>query len=151
MKLCIWCSQPEESHKPFDEEIGGRQCLVDAEIETYGFFHGGDPRDFTPDADECSPEEIANWERDCTKWNETEQTEPEPCPSYWKEIEPGTVAHVLVTPYGIGSYKTTMETIFETKEEPASVDGATLVYEMIDAAIGNAMENGSEAFGEDQS
>ena len=35
--------------------------------QVYGFFHGGDPRDFTPDYDLCTPEEIARWQADVAR------------------------------------------------------------------------------------
>ena len=31
----------------------------------YGGFHGGDPRDFRPDVDDCADDEIARWYRAC--------------------------------------------------------------------------------------
>jgi hypothetical protein len=66
----------------------------------YGYFPGGDPRDFTPDFEVCSPEEIANWRRDCEAWNRGEQTHS--VKFGHEEIVPGVLAHN--SGYGVGVY-----------------------------------------------
>ena len=38
----------------------------------YGGFKGGDPRDFTPDRECCSDEEIELWRACVQKWNEAD-------------------------------------------------------------------------------
>ena len=38
--------------------------------ESYGLFPGGDPRDFKPDPEVCTPEEIENHRLACIEWNE---------------------------------------------------------------------------------
>lgn len=73
----------------------------------YGYFTGGDPRNFTPDYEMCSEAEIANHKRACELWDEAEAKgetpEPEKCPSGWIHSEDGqTSIHVLNAPYGIG-------------------------------------------------
>ncbi len=40
---------------------------------TYGLFHGGDPRNFSPDPDCSTEDERAAWEADCKAWNEAEK------------------------------------------------------------------------------
>jgi hypothetical protein len=35
----------------------------------YGFFNGGDPRDFNPDLECCSEEEVARWHEAVSSWN----------------------------------------------------------------------------------
>jgi len=46
----------------------------------YGLFPGGDPRRFAPDAQDCSPEEIAKHKAACEAWDAAEKagrtTEP---------------------------------------------------------------------------
>lgn len=37
---------------------------------SYGFFHGGDPRTFTPDGEFASPKEYARWKADCLAFSE---------------------------------------------------------------------------------
>lgn len=66
---------------------------------TYGCFHGGDPREFTPD-EECSTEqERANHKADCAKWDAGEVTDVPV--SGWNED--GSV-HVTRSAYGLGVY-----------------------------------------------
>jgi len=36
---------------------------------TYGPFAGGDPRNFEPDEECCTPEEIAAWKSACAEWD----------------------------------------------------------------------------------
>lgn len=70
----------------------------------YGFYHGGDPRKFFPDAEACTPEELAAHKAACDRWNEAEakgeKMEPERCGSGW--ISPDV--HVTKSSYGLGSY-----------------------------------------------
>lgn len=73
-----------------------------AEFPQYGFFSGGDPRDFTPDHDSCSPEEIANHKA------AVEAVERNKVPlgnlSEWLESDDGkNVMHLLRAPFGIGT------------------------------------------------
>lgn len=67
---------------------------------TYGYFPGGDPRDFRPDEECCTPAEIAAWEADCAKWNAGQQ-EPTPPAGVWSDD--GAI-HILAPRYGLGSY-----------------------------------------------
>lgn len=70
----------------------------------YGFYHGGDPRKFCPDAEGCTPKELADHKAACEKWDEAEakgeKLEPEPDGSGW--ISPSV--HVTRSAYGMGSY-----------------------------------------------
>ena len=69
----------------------------------YGFYNGGDPRNFSPDG-ENTPEEIAAHKEACAKWTEAENAakpSPDaPCPSGW--ITPNI--HVTCAPFGPGVY-----------------------------------------------
>lgn len=68
----------------------------------YGYYPGGgDPRDFSPDRELCSPEEIAAWEADCAAW---EAGNGQPAPPSCYTNESGTL-HILAPRYGIGSYR----------------------------------------------
>jgi len=81
----------------------------------YGFFCGGDPRDFYPDTESCSDNELLNHNRACALWNEAEARgetpTPEKCPSGFIFGEDGKcLGHVLRAPYGIGGYSYWEET-----------------------------------------
>ncbi len=39
----------------------------------YGYFNGGDPRDFSPDEECCTPEELAAHKAACEAWNRGER------------------------------------------------------------------------------
>lgn len=66
----------------------------------YGFFCGGDPRDFVPDEESCSPEELAAHKKACEEADTEEKARKLSCPSGW--VAPGI--HVTRSPFGIGSY-----------------------------------------------
>lgn len=73
----------------------------------YGHFPGGDPRDFEPDDEACSPDEIENHRRACQLWDEAEARgetpTPETCPAGFIFGADGSVmTHVLRAPYGVG-------------------------------------------------
>ena len=74
----------------------------------YGFFQGGDPRNFHPDAESCSEDELKHHREACRLWDEAEARgetpTPEACPSGWIQLPDGTTAHVLRSHYGIGTY-----------------------------------------------
>lgn len=44
---------------------------------TYGYFPGGDPRDFNPDPECCTPEEMARHKAACEEWDRGDKTEHE--------------------------------------------------------------------------
>ena len=64
----------------------------------YGFFPGGDPRDFTPDGD-AMEEEIENHRLACAAWDRGEQQHSKP-DGEW--VAPGI--HVTRCQFGLGSY-----------------------------------------------
>jgi len=52
------------------------ECICeDGWIKGYGFFLGGDPRNYKPDRESCRPEEIAAWEEACARWNAGDETD----------------------------------------------------------------------------
>ena len=42
-------------------------------MPSYGYFHGGDPRDFFPDAEVCTAEEMAAHKAACEAWDRGER------------------------------------------------------------------------------
>lgn len=79
-----------------------RDVLYDVRRESeyvgYGNFHGGDPRDFTPDPECLTEQEQANHRAACEAWSRGEQTQHKGCE--W--VSPDM--HVMRTPFGLGSY-----------------------------------------------
>lgn len=56
-----------------DEEIDQLRAIADrvrayAEQSYYGFFHGGDPRNFSPDPECSTAEELEQHKADCAAW-----------------------------------------------------------------------------------
>lgn len=78
----------------------------------YGFFCGGDPRKFFPDAECCTAQELKAHREACEFWNEAESRgedlKGEKCPSGW-ELFNGQPCHVLRSRYGIGGYEFEMD------------------------------------------
>ena len=68
----------------------------------YGFFHGGDPREFHPDGECCSPKEYENHKRACAEADRLDEKRELPCPSGWERLPDGTLCHILRAPFGIG-------------------------------------------------
>lgn len=102
IRPCIYCGETEATH------LHGGLCHEPENV--YGFFHGGDPRDFWPDAECCSKDELENHRRACELWDianaDGYDPNPEACPSGWVYDEFGNrICHVLRAPYGIGSYQ----------------------------------------------
>lgn len=59
--------------------IAARTYLLAAATPTvtYGYFHGGDPRNFFPDPECCTAEEMAKHKAACEEWERGEKTEHE--------------------------------------------------------------------------
>jgi hypothetical protein len=70
----------------------------------YGYFHGGDPRDFTPDP-ECSTEaERAAWAEACRRWNNGDRT-PVARPNFsYTDPEGNVIVRGCGSPFGLGTY-----------------------------------------------
>lgn len=145
------------------EEFGNHSFLRDPDVSRqwkcphkftdsgYGFFCGGDPRKFFPDADSCSEAELANHKAACELWYEAESRgvvpEPEKCPSGWIFDSAGNpVVHVLRAPYGIGCYTYECDQYWE----PGGYDNAD--DEIEDLVINwdaTAIDDGFEMLAED--
>lgn len=74
------------------------------EETVYGFFPGGDPRDFTPDPDCCTKEEIERWREACAAWNRGERPEILAGCSEEHDAEGRVVKRTLRAPFGVGVY-----------------------------------------------
>ena len=72
--------------------------LCEFEYTVYGNFMGGDPRDFTPDTEDCTPEEIAAWEAACAEWDAGTGTDRGPgCQAF------GDGSAITGTGFGLGT------------------------------------------------
>lgn len=118
---CHNCGRDFADHNYVKDSIDQYACPYPRVETSYGAFHGGDPRQFHPDGECCTPEEAANHKAACELWHEAEARgetpEPESCPSGWIYDEDGkAIAHVLRCPYGIGIYQYEFEQFFEAQE-----------------------------------
>lgn len=56
-----------------------RECLPNIELQAemigYGLYNPSDPRDFTPDPESCTENELARWKDDCRKVDAGEPVE----------------------------------------------------------------------------
>lgn len=118
---CIHCGHEFADHDYVKDSITDYKCPHPRVESIYGYFHGGDPRDFHPDYESCTKTEIERHKKACELWNESEAKgvtpEPEACPSGWIFDDNGKpVAHVLRSSYGIGTYVVEFESFFEAAE-----------------------------------
>ena len=88
------------------KDIGFGQC-------SYGFFLGGDPRDFTPDPESTTEEEYMRWKADCEAFARGEKgPTPTSCSLNIEYSPPGTIV-VTKSFYGQGiSLNTEEQAIF---------------------------------------
>jgi hypothetical protein len=66
-----------------DEEIDALREIADrirnhSEFSSYGYFEGGDPRNFTPDLECCSVDELERHKADCAQWDAGHQVDRGP-------------------------------------------------------------------------
>jgi hypothetical protein len=71
----------------------------------YGYFPGGDPRNFTPDPECCTEQEIKNWERACELMAEGKIDEASG-QHHWPIIgkDGDVIGHTTSCPFGMGTY-----------------------------------------------
>lgn len=112
---CYHCHREFADHNYVPDSIDKYRCPVPRVETTYGCFTGGDPRKFHPDAEDCTPEELANHKRACEEADALESGRNLECPSGWVQVA-GVTAHVLNAPFGIGCYEVEFETFFELDE-----------------------------------
>jgi hypothetical protein len=97
---CFVCDHPLVSRTELNRRIDWATDVCDSCAEgpddddcwcSYGFYHGGDPRQFQPD--EENPEsEIAAWQLLCEAWDRGEQIQPDPeVHGPWIDPETGAV------------------------------------------------------------
>lgn len=75
----------------------------------YGFFPGGDPRDFTPDFGDCSEKEITAWKEACQQWNEGKRVVCEGSHRWLVDSKGNVIGTATVSSFGIGTYVYDME------------------------------------------
>jgi hypothetical protein len=90
-----------------DEEADTLRAIADrirsdAEDVSYGYFPGGDPRDFTPDEESIRPEEAARYKSDCEAWERGDHID-RGGPHLPLTVD-GMTWHVTVAHYGLGTY-----------------------------------------------
>ena len=116
---CTNCHREFADHDYVQDSINEYRCPVDNRELVYGYFCGGDPREFFPDRESCTSGEIANHKAACELWDDAESKgevpKPEECPSGWiyHEQTGERIAHVLRAPYGIGCYAVEHEQFWE--------------------------------------
>ena len=119
--ICKHCWREFADHNYIPNSLDVYDCPTPQQETCYGFFCGGDPRKFTPDYEDCSPEEIERWKAACNQARELESKRNLPCPSGWERIG-DTVIHVLRAPFGIGTYAVEYQTTFEAVESDPDPD-----------------------------
>lgn len=70
----------------------------------YGFFPGGDPREFTPDFECCNEKEISSWKEACEQWNRGERIVCEGSHRWVVDGEGKVIGTATVSSFGIGVY-----------------------------------------------
>lgn len=92
-----------------EEDVDALRAIADRIREQngevgYGYFLGGDPRDFTPDEESCSAEEIENHKRACQLMDEG-KIQFVDGRHHFPLIKDGEViGHVTQAAFGIGMY-----------------------------------------------
>jgi hypothetical protein len=101
LPVCEHCGQSIYEHNKDSEPPW--MCPYEYQREPiYGYFGGGDPRDFHPDHECCSPEEIKRHKEACEAADKLAKDRNLPCPSGWERLPDGRAAHVTRAPFGIG-------------------------------------------------
>jgi hypothetical protein len=72
---------------------------------TYGYFPGGDPREFTPDEESCTPNEIEAWKLAC-ELVESGEVKLVSGQHHWPVFDKlgVCIGHTTHSPFGIGTY-----------------------------------------------
>lgn len=117
--ICQNCGQEFAEHKYVPDSITQYKCPHPHVECTYGFFHGGDPRRFSPDYECCTQQEIELHKQACQLWDELEDSgqtpTPENCKSGWiyDQTTGERIGHVLKSKYGIGIYSVEFDQFFD--------------------------------------
>jgi hypothetical protein len=113
---CVNCGDEFANHDYVADSLDQYKCPYMKRDSVYGFFNGGDPRNFHPDGECCSPEEIENHKRACELANNTDEGKRLACPSGWETFG-DYQRHVTRAPFGIGTSTYEYETFFESADE----------------------------------
>jgi hypothetical protein len=98
----------------------------------YGFFPGGDPRDFTPDP-ECSTDtERAQHKRDCEAWDRGECPNVNAKAPHFKD---DTLCHVTPAGYGLGVYEYDEDYDLPDELRPHDFDSTCECWECYEAGV----------------
>lgn len=98
----------------------------------YGFYRPDNPHDFTPDADQCSDDEIAAHKAACEAYDKGEYTHEHSGCSHEGSM------HILYAPWGIGSYVIRDD---EAEELIAAIDAVRQSTPTTDAPQAKGSEN----------
>lgn len=114
---CMNCGRDFADHNYVAGSVDDYRCPIKTQQSVYGYFHGGDPRTFHPDGDDCTPEEYENHRKACELADRLEREGKAVDlnnPSGWIHNEDGSpLAHILMAPFGIGVQTWEEETNFE--------------------------------------
>lgn len=115
---CKNCGQDFSEHHDAED---GWLCPYEYQMDSvYGSFCGGDPRNFSPDYECSTPQELENHRKACEE-AEIAANPNLPCPSGWERLPDGTICHVLRCPFGLG-VTTFPPTYYETINESEAGD-----------------------------
>lgn len=118
---CGNCGQEFAEHNYVKDSITEYECPIPHVESGYGFFCGGDPRNFHPDHESCTPEEIERHRLACSEAERLDSARDLPCPSGWIRTKSG-MAHVVNAPFGIGIYTIEMPQFFEAADDAESIE-----------------------------
>lgn len=118
---CANCYREFADHNYLLDSMDKYQCPTPQHETGYGYFPGGDPRDFHPDHECCTPEEIAAHREACEAWDKGDKPETPPGSRYLYDDEGKVVAHVCGGKFGIGIYQLEIESWFEPLDEDCGV------------------------------
>ena len=100
-------SPPREALREVERALSLAEAVLHEAADPhvgYGGFHGGDPRNFTPDPECSTEEERAAHRAACGRWDRGEAKEPEPDTHSIHAGEDGSFLHVALAGYGLGTY-----------------------------------------------
>lgn len=72
---------------------------------SYGNFGSGDPRDFTPDYEMCTEDEIASWKADLALVEAGNTVVCPPAGQWFYDKDGKPMMHILAPRYGVGTIK----------------------------------------------
>lgn len=127
--ICKNCWREFADHNYVPNSLDVYECPNPQQETCYGFFHGGDPRKFHPDYEECSHLEILRWKEACKQADELESKRNLPCPSGWERDKDGSPMHVLRSPFGIGTYTVEYASTFAPLESDPDPDQMEIQFD----------------------